>query len=104
MCRHSRWRSGRSGRSLRSTGCWQVWHRPFQHLKIGCSSRTTWGRVNRSTGLRWAKALEGEEPVGGGDQRGVVVPPQPGPAFVVVQAKFALELLVVQLDLPAQPG
>ena len=40
----------------------------------------------------------------GGDQRGVVIPAEPGAAFVVVKAELALELLVVQLDLPAQPG
>ena len=39
----------------------------------------------------------------GGDQRGVVIPPQPGAAFVVVQAELAFELSVVELDLPTQP-
>ncbi len=42
--------------------------------------------------------------MGGGDQSGVVIPAQPRVAFVVVQAEFAFELLVVELDLPAQPG
>ena len=41
--------------------------------------------------------------MGGGDQSGVVVPAQPGAAFVVVQSEFAFELLVVELDLPPQP-
>ena len=42
--------------------------------------------------------------MGGGDQSGVVIPAQPGAAFVVVQAELAFELLVVELDLPAQAG
>ena len=40
----------------------------------------------------------------GCDQRGVVIPPRPGTAFVVVQAELAFELSVVELDLPPQPG
>jgi hypothetical protein len=51
----------------------------------------------------WAQPLQGEEAVSGGDQSHVVMPAQPGAAFVVVQAELAFELLVVQLDLPAQP-
>jgi hypothetical protein len=39
--------------------------------------------------------------VGGGDQRGVVIPAQPGASFV---AELSFELAVVKLDLPAQPG
>jgi hypothetical protein len=39
--------------------------------------------------------------VGGAHQRRVVVPAKPGPAFVVVQAELAFELLVVELHLPA---
>jgi hypothetical protein len=42
--------------------------------------------------------------VGGGDQRGVVIPAEPGAAFVVVEAELAFELLVVELDLPAHAG
>ena len=42
--------------------------------------------------------------MGGGDEGGVVVPADPGAAFVVVEAELALQLLVVELDLPAQPG
>jgi len=42
--------------------------------------------------------------VRGGDQRGVVIPPQPGASFVVIESEFAFELLVVKLDLPPQPG
>ena len=42
--------------------------------------------------------------MGDGDERGVVVPADPGAAFVVVEAELALELFVVELDLPAQPG
>src|SRR3954471_20641977 len=45
--------------------------------------------------------LEREESVGGGHQRGVVVPPEPGAAFVVVEPELAFELLVVELHLPA---
>jgi hypothetical protein len=52
--------------------------------------------------VKRVEPLECEEPVGGGDQRGVVIPAQPGAAFVVVQAELALELLVVEFDLPAQ--
>jgi hypothetical protein len=55
-------------------------------------------------GLKRVEALEREEPVRGGDQRGVVIPPQPGAAFVVVQAELSFELAVVKLDLPTQPG
>ena len=40
----------------------------------------------------------------GGDQRGVVIPTQPRAAVVVVKAELALELAVVELDLPAQAG
>ena len=40
--------------------------------------------------------------MGGGDQRGVVIPAQPGAAFVVVQAELAFDLLVVEFDLPTQ--
>ena len=52
----------------------------------------------------WVLPLQGQEPVRGGDQRGVVIPPEPGAAFVVVEAELAFELLVVELDLPAQPA
>ena len=84
-----------------STGCWQVWQRPFQHLKIGCMSSTACSRVRPCAGLKRVEALEREEPVGGGDQRGVVIPAQPGASFVVVQAELSFELAVVELDLPA---
>ena len=40
----------------------------------------------------------------GRDQRGVVIPAEPGAAFVVIEAELAFELAVVELDLPAQPG
>ena len=53
--------------------------------------------------MKRVEPLEREESVGGGDQRGVVIPAQPGAAFVVVQAELAFELLVVEFDLPAQP-
>src|SRR5438552_15928335 len=39
-----------------------------------------------------------------GDERGVVVPAQVRAALVLVEPDLALELLVVELDLPAQPG
>jgi hypothetical protein len=42
--------------------------------------------------------------VGEGDQGAVVVPADPGAAFLVVEAELAFELFVVELDLPAQPG
>ena len=42
--------------------------------------------------------------MGGGDKSGVVIPTQPGAAFVVVQAELAFELLVVEFDPPAQAG
>ena len=61
------------------------------------------GVLGQPRGSR-AKALEGEETVGHGDERGVVVPADPGAAFVVVESELALELLVVELDLPTQPG
>jgi hypothetical protein len=35
---------------------------------------------------------------------GVVVPADPGAAFVVVEAELALQLFVVELDLPAEPS
>jgi hypothetical protein len=34
----------------------------------------------------------------------VVVPAEPGSSFVVVEAEFAFELAVVELDLPAHAG
>ena len=49
-------------------------------------------------------ALQGQESVYGGHQRGVVIPTEPRAAFVVIEAKLAFELLVVELDLPAQAG
>ena len=52
----------------------------------------------------WVLPLQGQEPVDGGHQRGVVIPAEPGAALVVVQAELALELLVVEFDLPAQSG
>ena len=52
----------------------------------------------------WVLALQGEESVRGGDERGVVIPAEVGASLVVVEAELALELAVVQLDLPAQPG
>ena len=54
--------------------------------------------------MKRVETLEREEPVGGGDQSGVVIPAQPGAAFVVVQAELAFELLVVEFDPPAQAG
>jgi hypothetical protein len=32
-------------------GCWQVWQRPVQHLRIGWSSWTVLGRVRPAAGL-----------------------------------------------------
>ena len=42
--------------------------------------------------------------MGGGHHRGVVIPAEPGAAFIVVQAKLAFELLVVEFHLPAHAG
>ncbi|KIZ16614.1 hypothetical protein SNA_16335 [Streptomyces natalensis ATCC 27448] len=42
----------------------------------------------------WGEPLLGEEGVGGGDQRDVVVPSRPGAALEVVQAQAVLELPV----------
>jgi hypothetical protein len=42
--------------------------------------------------------------VGAGDERAVVVEACVASAFVVVEAEFAFELPVVELDRPAQPG
>ena len=53
--------------------------------------------------MKRVEPLEREEPVGRGDQRGVVTPAKPGAAFVVVQPELAFELLVVELHLPAHP-
>ena len=52
----------------------------------------------------WVEAFLGEEGVGAGDERGVVVEAGVAAAFVVVEAEFAFELAVVELDRPAQPG
>ena len=49
-----------------------------------------------------AQPLKGEEAVRRSDQRGVVVPSEPGAAFVVVEPELAFELFVVELHLPAQ--
>ena len=52
----------------------------------------------------WVLPLQGHEPVRGGHERGVVIPAEPGAAFVVIEPEFAFELFVVELDLPPQPG
>ena len=39
-----------------------------------------------------------------GDKRGVVMEAEVASAFVVVEPEVALELAVVELDRPAQPG
>ena len=57
--------------------------------------------------MKRVEPLEREEPVRGGDQCGVVIPAEPGAAFVVVKAELAFELFVVELHLPAharEPG
>ena len=51
--------------------------------------------------MKRVQPLECEEPVRGAHQRCVVVPAQPRAALVMVESEFALELLVVELDLPA---
>src|SRR5262249_12650862 len=57
----------------------------------------------RPRGLR-AQALLGQEGVGAGDERAVVVEAEVAAAFVVVEAELAFELAVVELDRPAQAG
>jgi len=52
----------------------------------------------------WVEPLEGEEGVGAGDERAVVMEAEVASAFVVVEPELALELAVVELDLPGQPG
>src|SRR5438105_9746654 len=52
----------------------------------------------------WVEPFQGQEGVGAGDQRGVVVEAEVASAFVVVEAEFAFELAVVELDRPPQPG
>src|ERR1039458_5173566 len=52
----------------------------------------------------WVLTLQCEEGVRGGDERCVVVPAGVGASLVVVQAQLALELAIVELDHPAQPG
>ena len=52
----------------------------------------------------WVEPFEGEEGVGAGDERGVVVEAEVAAALVVVEPELALELAVVELDRPAQPG
>src|SRR5215208_625504 len=53
---HSSRRERGSGRRARSTCCWQVWQRPVQHLKIGCSSSTTFGSVRPAAGEKGSAA------------------------------------------------
>src|SRR5919201_5964859 len=51
-----------------------------------------------------ASAFEGEEGVGDGDQRDVVLPAAVAAALEVVEAERVLELAVVVLDAPADLG
>jgi hypothetical protein len=51
----------------------------------------------------WVEPFEREEGVRAGDERAVVVEAGVASAFVVVEAEFAFELAVVELDRPAQP-
>ena len=37
-------------------GCWQVWQRPVQHLKIGCISSTAFGSVRPAAGEKGSAA------------------------------------------------
>ena len=48
------------------------------------------------------KSLSHQEPVRRDAERGVMVESSPTSAFVVAQAEFLLEILVVALDAPAQ--
>src|SRR5665811_1516068 len=57
----------------------------------------------RPPGL-WGEPLQGEEGMGAGDQSTVMMETLIAPALVVIQAEFALQLSVVELDHPAQPG
>src|SRR6266511_3907239 len=52
----------------------------------------------------WAHPFEREEGVRAGHQRAVVVEAAVAAALVVVESELALELAVVELDRPAQPG
>jgi hypothetical protein len=52
----------------------------------------------------WVQASQGQEDVGGGDERDVVVPALPGASFVVVQAEVGFDFAVVVLDAPAEFG
>ena len=47
---------GGSGSWSRSIGCWQVWQRPVQHLRIGCISSTAFGSVRPAVGLKGSVA------------------------------------------------
>ncbi len=87
----------------RSTGWWQVRQRPAQQRRTGCRSSTVCGSVRPAAGLA-GTGVQGEEGVGAGDERGVVVEAEVASAFVVVEAELAFELPVVELDRPAQPG
>lgn len=72
-------------------------------LKDGLQQQHRLGSVRPAAG-DLVCPFQGQEAVGGGDEGAVVVEPKVAAAFVVVQAEFALELLVVELDHPGQPG
>src|SRR5438552_15231385 len=87
----------------RSTGWLQVRQRPAQQRRTGWRSSTACGSVRPAGGF-WVEPFEGEEGVGAGDERAVVVEAEVAAAFVVVEAELAFELAVVELDRPAQAG
>ena len=74
--------------------------RPSSAGRAGGGARPA-GVLGRPLGSR-AQALQGEEGVGAGDERAVVVETGIASAFVVVEAEFSFELAVVELDRPAQ--
>src|SRR3712207_89004 len=67
------------------------------------SSRRTCGTVNAADFFPQAAALPDQEVMGQETQRGVVVPPDPPPHFVLVQAHFPFALFNRRLDRPPHP-
>ena len=81
----------------------QVGQRPAQQRRTGWRSSTVSGSVRPAAG-RLGLGVEGEEAVGAGDKRGVVMEPEIAAAFVVVESELAFQLAVVELDSAAQAG
>ena len=66
-------------------------------------SRRVLGRVQPEVFFA-AERFECQEAVGEHDQCHVMIPTDPTATFIVIQAKFLLQLLVVLLDLPSGFG